>query len=113
MYGMTMFGEIPWKEILNAVLTFLYSLAHYVGMLVVFLLGRVLPTARVPTDLVDPIGYLAILTVFLVLVQVAKKVAWIVVVAGWAILAIASQFLGVDFLITNPEKVIQDLKVTP
>ena len=90
----TTFTEIPWKEILNAVLTFLYSLAHYVGMLVVYLLGRVLPTAKVPTDLVDPIGYLAILTVFLVLVQVAKKVAWIVVVTGWVLIAVRL-FLGV------------------
>jgi hypothetical protein len=86
--------DIPWKEIVNVVLTFLYSLAHYVGMLVVYLLGRVLPTARVPVDLVDPIGYLAILTVFLILVQVAKKVAWIIVVAGWVLIAIRL-FIGV------------------
>lgn len=86
--------EIPWKEILNAVLTFLYSLAHYIGMLAVYLLGRVLPTARVPADLVDPIGYLAILTAFLILVQVAKKVAWVVVVAGWVLISIRI-FLGV------------------
>jgi hypothetical protein len=89
-----LFVEIPWKEILNAVLTFLYSLAHYVGMLVVFLLGRVLPTARVPADLVDPIGYLAIITALLILVQVAKKVAWVIVVVGWVLIAIRL-FLGV------------------
>ena len=98
MHGMVktwiLFVEIPWKEILNAVLTFLYSAAHYVGMLVVYLLGRVLPTARVPTDLVDPIGYLAILTAFLILVQVAKKVAWVIVVVGWVLIAIRI-FLGV------------------
>lgn len=86
--------DIPWKEIVNQALTFLYSLAHYAGMLVIYLLGRVLPAARVPTDLVDPIGYLAILTVFLILVQVAKKVAWIVVIAGWVLIAIRI-FLGV------------------
>ena len=27
--------DIPWKDILSAILTFLYSIAHYVGMLVV------------------------------------------------------------------------------
>jgi hypothetical protein len=88
------FFDIPWKEILSAVLTYLYSLAHYVGLLVVYLLGRVLPTASVPPDLVDPIGYLALLTVFLVVVQVAKKVAWILVVAGW-VLIVVRIFLGV------------------
>jgi hypothetical protein len=80
--------EIPWKEILSAVLTFLYSLAHYVGMLVIYLLTQVLPTAKVPTDLVDPIGYLALLTAFLILVQVAKKIAWILVILGWALILV-------------------------
>jgi hypothetical protein len=79
---------IPWKEILSGILTFLYSLAHYVGMLVVYLLTQVLPAAKVPGDLVDPIGYLAILTAFLILVQVAKKIAWIVVVLAWVLIAV-------------------------
>ena len=79
---------IPWKEILTGILTFLYSLAHYAGMLVVYLLTQVLPAAKVPGDLVDPIGYLAILTVFLILVQVAKKIAWIVVVLAWILIAV-------------------------
>ena len=80
--------EIPWKEILSGVLTFLYSIAHYVGMLVVFLLGQLLPAAKVPGDLVDPIGYLALLTAFIILVQVAKKIAWIVIVIGWALILV-------------------------
>lgn len=98
MYGImnmwTTMTEIPWKDIINAILTFLYSLAHYVGMFVVYLLGSVLPTAMVPDDLADPIGYLAILTAFLHLVQVAKKVAWIIIVVGWALIAVRL-FLGV------------------
>ena len=80
--------DIPWKEILSAILTFLYSLAHYVGLLVVYLLGKVLPTARVPTDLVDPIGYLALLTAFLIVVQVAKKLAWIIVIVAWVLILV-------------------------
>jgi len=80
--------DFPWKDILSAVLTFLYSIAHYAGMLVVYLLGRVLPTAKVPTDLVDPIGYLALLTVFLIIVQVAKKLAWVIVVIGWVLILV-------------------------
>ena len=80
--------DIPWKEILSGILTYLYSIAHYVGMFVVYLLGRVLPAARVPADLVDPIGYLALLTAFLILVQVAKKVAWILVVVAWVLIMV-------------------------
>jgi hypothetical protein len=80
--------DIPWKEILSGVLTFLYSIAHHVGMLVVFLLGQLLPAAKVPADLVDPIGYLALLTAFIILVQVAKKIAWIVIVIGWVLILV-------------------------
>jgi hypothetical protein len=78
--------DLPWKDILSAILTFLYSIAHYVGVFVVYLLGRVLPATKVPTDLVDPLGYLALLTAFLILVQVAKKVAWVIVLAGWILI---------------------------
>jgi hypothetical protein len=80
--------DLPWKEILSTLLTFLYSIAHYVGMLFVYLLGRVLPAAKVPTDLVDPLGYLALLTAFLILVQVARKLAWIIVLVGWVLILI-------------------------
>ena len=83
-----MIVEIPWKEILSAILTFLYSVAHYVGLLVVYLLAKILPVAKVPTDLVDPIGYLALLTAFLILVQVAKKLAWIIIFIGWALILV-------------------------
>ena len=80
--------DIPWKEILSAVLTFLYTLAHYVGYGVLYLLGRVLPPAKLPTELVDPIGYLVLLTIFLAIVQVAKKLAWIIVIVAWALIAV-------------------------
>ncbi len=80
--------DVPWKEILSGLLTYLYSIAHYVGMFVVYLLGRVLPAARVPADLVDPIGYLALLTAFLILVSVAKKIAWILVIVAWVLIIV-------------------------
>lgn len=80
--------DLPWKEILSGILTYLYSIAHYVGQFIVYLLGRVLPAAKVPFDLVDPIGYLALLTAFLVLVQVAKKIAWILVIVAWVLIIV-------------------------
>ena len=86
--SLALFFDLPWKDILSTLLTFLYSIAHYVGMLVVYLLGRVLPAAKIPTDLVDPLGYLALLTAFLILVQVAKKIAWIIVIAGWILILV-------------------------
>ena len=88
--------DIPWKEILSGILTYLYSAAHYIGMFFVHILGKVLPAARVPLDLIDPIGYLVLLTAFLILVSVAKKIAWILVVVAWVLIAvrIALGFFG-------------------
>ena len=80
--------DVPWKEILSGLLTYLYSIAHYAGLVVVYLLAKVLPSAHVPADLVDPIGYLALLTAFLILVQVAKKVAWILVIVAWVLIIV-------------------------
>lgn len=86
--GLSMIIDIPWKDILSSLLTFLYSIAHYAGTLIVYLLGRVLPVAKVPTDLIDPLGYLTILTAFLLLVQVAKKIAWSVVIVAWVLILV-------------------------
>jgi hypothetical protein len=86
--SLLVFLDIPWKTILSQLLTYLYSLAHYVGLFVVYLLGLILPTAKVPDDLADPIGYLALLTAFIILAQVAKKIAWILVVVGWALIVV-------------------------
>jgi hypothetical protein len=80
--------DIPWKDILSALLTFLHSIAHYVGVFLIYLLGQILPMAKFSTELVDPLGYLALLTAFLILVQVAKKVAWIVVLAAWILILV-------------------------
>lgn len=35
----------------------------------------------------------------------------VIVVAGWAILALAGQFLGYDILISNPDAIMQQLKI--
>ena len=38
-------------------------------------------------------------------------VGLLIVVVGWSILAIASQFFGVDFLLNNPETLLPQLKI--
>ena len=42
----------------------------------------------VPDELVDPIGLLAILTIFLAAATIAKRLVWIVVIAGWVLILI-------------------------
>ena len=80
--------EFDWKSILDYVLNFVYSFAHLVGIAVLALLRTLLPSVPIPDELVDPIGFLAIITAFLILVNAAKKIAWIIVFVGWGLLII-------------------------
>ena len=75
---------------LDQLLAFTYTLAHWAGQLIVAGLNALLdlqaPAAL--DSLVDPIGYLALLTVFLIVAEVAKKISWIVVVVGWVLITV-------------------------
>jgi len=76
------------RAIIDQLLSFIYSLGHLIGEGIVHLVTMILPSMPVPTELVDPIGLLAILTIFLVAVQVARKLTWIIVIVGWALILV-------------------------
>ena len=69
-------------------LQFIYTLAHAAGNGIVNLVQRIVPQAEIPVDLVDPIGFLAVLTVFVLLTGLARKIAWIIVIAGWVLIGV-------------------------
>jgi hypothetical protein len=70
------------------VLQFVYTLAHAAGSGIVALVRQVVPQAKIPADLVDPVGFLAVLTVFVMLAGVARRIAWIIVIAGWVLIGV-------------------------
>lgn len=78
---------VPPDGYLEQLLSFTYTLATWLGELVVKLLEVFLPL-QTPRDLVDPIGFLALLTIFLIVVQIAKKLTWLIVVVGWIFVAV-------------------------
>ena len=69
-------------------LQFIYTLAHAAGNGIVNLVQRIVPQAAIPVDLVDPIGFLAVLTGFVLLTGLARKIAWIIVIAGWVLIGV-------------------------
>lgn len=75
---------------LDQLLAFTYTLAHWAGQLIVAGLNALLDlqASGALDSLVDPIGYLALLTVFLIVAEVAKKITWIVVVVGWVLITV-------------------------
>jgi hypothetical protein len=72
---------------LTQILQFLYTAAHALGQVIVAGIQRILPQAQIPDDLVDPIGFMATLTLFAILAGVARRIAWIIVAVGWVFIA--------------------------
>ena len=78
----------PLNGILHDILTFLYFLPHQICLAGVRIVKTVFPRIVFPDSIVDPLGFLIILTLFMILAKVAKKVAWAIVVVGWILLLI-------------------------
>jgi hypothetical protein len=73
-------------EILTKILQFLHTIASWIGGLIATIIHSILPSVTVPNDLAEAIGLMAILTIFLLIMQIAKKLTWIVVVVGWVLI---------------------------
>jgi hypothetical protein len=80
--------ETVHTDILTQVLAFTHSLAHYAGHAIVAGIQYILPMAKGLTALVDPIGYLTILTVFVILTALVRKVAIVILMVGWVLIII-------------------------
>jgi hypothetical protein len=80
----------PLNEILHNILTFIYFLAHQTGVWIIKLIQSIFPRVVFLDNMVDPLGFLVILTIFMLLVglDVARKIVWIVVCAAWILLLI-------------------------
>lgn len=80
----------PLNALVHNILTFIYFLAHQTGLWVVKILQAAFPRTAFPEGVVDAIGFLSILTLFMFLVSVAaaKKITWIVVCAGWILILV-------------------------
>jgi len=78
----------PLNEILHKILTFIYFLAHQIGLGIIKAVQPIFPRDVFPDSIIDPLGFLIILTLFMLLVGIAKKIAWIIVCAGWIFLFI-------------------------
>lgn len=78
----------PLNSVLHNVLTFLYFLPHQIGLWIVKILQQLFPRIVFSDSLIDPLGFLIILTLFVVLARVAQRLAWIIVWVGWILLLI-------------------------
>jgi len=81
-------GGFSW----DSVLSFFQSAAILLGQGLVKLINYFLPANRaLGEDFVGPLGYLGLLTLVLLifnLVVAARKVIWLIVIIGWALLVL-------------------------
>lgn len=75
------------EDILNEVLAFVYTIGHWLGEKIVIFIQSI-SGVTIPKSIVDAIGLLVILTIFLAIAEVAKKAIWIIVAVGWALVII-------------------------
>ncbi len=75
------------EDILTNVLAFIYTIGHWIGEKIVDLIQYV-SGVIIPQAIVDAIGMLVILTIFLAIAEVAKKAIWIVVAVGWVLIIV-------------------------
>ena len=75
-------------DLLTQILGFLSTIARFVGTGIVQLVQYILPSVKDIATLADPIGYLALLTLFVILTSAARKVALVILLAGWFLILI-------------------------
>jgi hypothetical protein len=76
------------KDIFNEVLNFIYGIAHLIGNGIAKVILFIFPNIELPPNIIDALGFLSVLTIFLIIFHFAKKIAWIIVVIGWVFLLI-------------------------
>ncbi|MFP4589220.1 MAG: hypothetical protein ACOCZX_02570 [Candidatus Bipolaricaulota bacterium] len=74
---------------LNDFLTYLYTISRWAGEKIRMGANAILPEkAQLPPSLTDPLGILVLLTAFLAVAEVAKKITWFLVVVGWILILV-------------------------
>ena len=79
---------MPKTDLLTQILGFLSTIARYVGLGIVQVVHYILPSVKDLGTLAEPVGYLALLTIFVILTSAARKVALFILFAGWALILI-------------------------
>ena len=75
------------NDILTTLLAFIYTIGHWIGEKIVGMI-QYISGVLIPQPIVDAIGMLVILTIFLAIAEVAKKAIWIIVAVGWILIVV-------------------------
>ena len=83
-------------DLLTQIFGFLSTTARYVGQGVVGVVQYILPDVKNLSTLAEPIGFLSLLTIFVILTSAARKVALIILAAGWFLIIVRLLLMAFD-----------------
>ena len=72
-------------DILTIIFGFIYTIGYFIGDKVTMIIENI-SGVRVPNEITNTIGMLVILTIFLSLADVAKKIVWTIVAIAWVLI---------------------------
>ncbi len=75
-------------DVLTEIFGFLYSAARYVGLGAVQIIKYMLPSVKSVEALAEPLGFMALLSLFVILTATVRRIALVVLIAGWALILI-------------------------
>ncbi len=75
-------------DLLTELMGFLFTIARYIGLGIVQVVHYILPSVKGLETLAEPIGFLALLTIFVILTSAARRIALIILFAGWLLILI-------------------------
>ncbi len=75
-------------DILTQIFGFLYSIARYLGIGIMRVVQYILPSVQNLDALAEPVGFMALLSIFVILTSTVRKVALVILIAGWALIFI-------------------------
>ncbi len=78
-------GGLKMADTLTLIFGFIYTIGYFVGDKVVWIIESI-SGVNIPNEVTNTIGLLVILTIFLSLVDVAKKIVWIILTIGWVLI---------------------------
>lgn len=82
-------------DTLTLITAFIYTIGHWIAEKVVWII-QAISGVIIPSTIVDTIGLLIVLTIFLSLAEIAKKIVWIIVVLGWVLIIIRIVLLMIE-----------------
>lgn len=82
------------RDLFSQILGFLYTIAHWLGQGIVNIVQGIIPSLQIPASVVDPIGVLAVVTVIMLIAEVSRKLIWLIIGLGWALIVIRLLIAG-------------------